>query len=213
MLEPVGAICRPYDSDCWNDDGHQFICFVDGRQPKIHEVWIFREDGGTPKVHPTVCVDVGAFFGDYFATTYLTPTWRRVPVFERKSINKSVEWIGVTSFVRNDGPPWILNLLAPYADWGYRGFITSQNLSIGSVGYFETVFINWNRPARVLPIYHRRIFENTRSAACCARDDLLMDNRMNRIQIPSTCRNPVRGRLVNRRHYALDDRWYFSIRQ
>ena len=41
---------------------------------------------------------------------------------------------------------------------------TSQNLSSVSGGYSDSISINWNRPARFLPIYHRRIFDNTRSA-------------------------------------------------
>ena len=39
-------------------------------------------------------------------------------MFGRKSINGSVEWLGVPSFLSNDGLPWTLNILAPYADWG-----------------------------------------------------------------------------------------------
>ena len=37
-----------------------------------------------------------------------------------KYINGSVEWIGVPDFLRNDGLPWTLNLLAPYDNWGYK---------------------------------------------------------------------------------------------
>ena len=177
MLEPVGAICRPSDYGCGEDDGPQFIRCVDRWQPKIHGVWIFGEVGVTPEVYLTERVDVSDFVGDYFATNYLTPIWRRVLMFVQKSINWSVEWLGVPSFLRNDGPPWTLNLLAPYADWGGRGSITSQNLSSGSRGYSGSVFINWNRPARVLPIYYRRIFEKTHSAARCACEDPLMENR------------------------------------
>ena len=40
-LDPVGSIFRPSDSGCGDDDRHQFICCVDDRQPKIHEVCIF----------------------------------------------------------------------------------------------------------------------------------------------------------------------------
>ena len=118
MLGLVGVIFRPSDSGCRDDDRPQFIRCVDGRQPKIHEVWIFGEDGVPPEVHPYARVDVGAFVGDYFATDYLTPTWRRVPMFVRKFINGSVKRLGVSSFLRNDGPPWNLNIRASYAYWG-----------------------------------------------------------------------------------------------
>ena len=35
---------------------------VDGRDPQIHEVWTFGDDGVTQEVHPTTRVDVGAGF-------------------------------------------------------------------------------------------------------------------------------------------------------
>ena len=103
--ELVRYIRRPSDSGCGDDDGPQFIRFVDRRQPKFHKVCIFGEDGVTLKVHPTARIDVGTFVGDYFATDDLNTTWRRVPMFSQKSINGSVKWIGIPSFLRNDGPP------------------------------------------------------------------------------------------------------------
>ena len=80
------------------------------------EVWTFSDDGITPEVHPTAIVDVGAFDGDFFATDYLTENGHRVPIFGRKSINGSFEWMGVPEFLRTDGTPWTANILAPYAD-------------------------------------------------------------------------------------------------
>ena len=152
-LEPVRALFRPSDSGCGYDDGLQFIHCVDKRQPEIHEVWTFGEDGVTPEVHLTARADVVAFVGDYFSTYSLAPTWRRVPMFGRKSINGSIEWLGVSVFLRNDGPPWTLNILAPYSDWGGRGSSTSQNLSTGYGGYSDSVSIDWDWPVRFLPIY------------------------------------------------------------
>ena len=209
MLEPVAAICRLSDSGREDDDGTQFICCVDEQQPESYEVWIFGEGGVTPEVHPTARVDVGVFVGDYFATNYITPTWRRVPMFGQKPINGIVEWLGVPSLLRNDGPSWTLNLLSPYADLGGRGSSTSKNLSSVSGGYSDSVFINWNWPARVLPIYHWRIFEITRSAARHSRNNILMENLMYRMQSLSTCCRPIRGLLFNQRDDTFDDRWDF----
>ena len=61
-------------------------------------------------------VDVGAGFVGEFSNNYLTTSWQRVPMFGRNSINGSVKWLGVIELLRNDGPPWNLNILAPYAD-------------------------------------------------------------------------------------------------
>ena len=134
-------------------------------------------------------------------------------MFVRKSINGSVKWIGIPSFLQNTGPPWTLNILDPYDDWGGRGSVTSKNLSSGSGRYYYSIFINCNRPARVLPIYHWRIFENTCSATCCACDDLLIDNHLYRMQRPSTCCKPIHNLLVDCRDDTLNDRLDLSVRQ
>ena len=115
-------------------DGPGFIRCVDGQQPQIHEVWFFGEEGVTPKVHPTARVDVGDFVGECY---YLTPTWRRIPMFVRNYINGSVEWLGVPNFLRNDDPPCTLNLLAPYANWGGRGSSTIPSWSSVSGGALQ----------------------------------------------------------------------------
>ena len=119
----------------------------------------------------------------------------------------------VPDFPRTNGPPWTANLMDTFSDWGRRVPSTSQNLSSGYGGYSDSVHTNWNQPARNLPIYHRRVFENTRSAGRRARDNLLRENRTYRMQIPSICRNLIHGRLVNRRDDTLDDRWDLSVRQ
>ena len=179
--EPFGAILQPSKYGSGDDAGLDFIRCVGGRQPKIHEFWTFGDDGTTPEVHPIARVAVGAFVGDYFATDRLTENGLRVPTFGRKLINGSSEWMGIPDFLRTDGPPWTANLLDPYADWGNGGTSTSQNLSSSSGGYSDSVHLNWNRPARYLTIFHRRVFKNTRSAGRRARGDLLRENRMYRM--------------------------------
>ena len=150
--EPVGDIRCFYDSGSEDEYGPKFIHCVDRIQPEIHEVWTFGEDGVTTKVHPTARVDVGTFVGDCFATNFLTLTWHSIPMLDSNYINGSVKWLVVPNFLMNNGPPWTLNLLAPYANWGDRGSSTSPNLGIGSGGYSDGVSVNWNCPACVLPI-------------------------------------------------------------
>ena len=60
--EPVVSVRHRSNSGSGGEDGQEFICCVNGRQPEIHEVWIFGEDGVTHEVHPTARVDVGAGF-------------------------------------------------------------------------------------------------------------------------------------------------------
>ena len=204
--ELVGAIHWTSDSGSGDDEVPEFIYCVDGRQLEIHEVCTFEEDGVTRKVHPNARVDVAAFIGECFATNYLAPTWRRIHMFGRNSINGRVKWPGVPNSLKNYEPPWNLNLLAPCANWGDRGSSTSPNWVSGSGENPDGVFISCNQPACVLPVCHQRIFENTRSAVRCAHENLLMENRTYLMQSPSTFRNPIRGHLVNRRDDALDYR-------
>ena len=196
---------RRANSGSGDKDGIGFIRCVDGQQPQIDEVWTFGEDSVTSEVHLTARVDVGSGFVGEFATDYLTPNWRRVPMFGRNSINESVEWIGVPDFLSKYGPSSTLNLLDPYDSWGDRGSSTNPNWGSSSGGHSDVVSILWNRPARVLSVYHRRIFENTRSAARCACDDILMEKRTYRIQSPSTCCNPIHNRFITRG----DDCWNY----
>ena len=87
-------------------------------------------------------------------------------MFGRNFINGSVKWLGVPDFQMNDGPPWTLNILAPYANWWDRGSSTSPNWGSGSGGNLGGVYILLNQPACILPVYHRRIVEKNLSAVC-----------------------------------------------
>ena len=70
---------------------------MDGREPQIHEVWTFGEDGVTREVHPTARVDVGAGFVREFSTNYLTESCRRFPMFGRKLMEVPNGWAFLTS--------------------------------------------------------------------------------------------------------------------
>ena len=79
--DPVGSMRCRANSGNEGEGGPDLIRCVDGRQPEIHEVWTFREDGVTREVHPTARVDVGAGFVGNFSNNYLTPSWRRIFMF------------------------------------------------------------------------------------------------------------------------------------
>ena len=114
-------------------------------------------------------------------------------MFGINSINGSVQWLGVPDFLRTNGPAWTANLLAPHTSWGDRGSSTNKNRGSQSEGHSDSVSIPWNRPTRVYPIYHCRIFEHTRSAARRVRDDLIRANPLVRMKSPNTFRNPIRN--------------------
>ena len=142
--DPVVSMSLPANYGSGGKGVPKFICSVDVPHHKIHEFWTYREDGVTCKVHPTARVDFSARFVGKFAMDYLTSTWRRVPMFGRNYITGSVEWIGITNFLKYDGPPWNLNLLSPYYIWGYRGSSTSPNWGSGSGGNSGSTSIPWN---------------------------------------------------------------------
>ena len=70
--KPVGVIRQPSNSGSGADDRLEFIRCVGGREPQIHELWTFAEDGITCKVHPFARAEVGDFYGDCFHTYYMT---------------------------------------------------------------------------------------------------------------------------------------------
>ena len=111
--KPVGVIRQPLKYDNGADDRLEFICCVGGREPQIHEFWIFAEDGIIREVHPFALIDVGNFSGDCFRTAYATEIGRRVSIYGRKSINGSVEWLGVPIPSCGTGVTWTENILVP----------------------------------------------------------------------------------------------------
>ena len=52
---------------------------MDGREPQIHEVWNFGEDGVSREVQLTAQVDVGSGLFGEFANNYLNETLCRSP--------------------------------------------------------------------------------------------------------------------------------------
>ena len=172
IYDPVGAIRQPFNYGSGDDDGLEFIRFVGGKQPEIHEVWTFGDDRITPKVHLFARVDVGAFIGDCFGTNYLDEHGRRVTMYGRKLINRSVEWLSVPTFFRNDVPPWDDNILCPSPCWQVGG--THEILALGGQhgGLYGGVDVPWSEavPARVA--YLPQSPENARATARCVRDNL-----------------------------------------
>ena len=116
--EPVRVIYHPFLSGNRGKDGIDFFCCVDGREPQIHELWSFAEDGITREVHPFACVNIGDLSGDCFQTYYMTEEDRRVTIFGQRPINASVKWLGTpVPFYDITGVPWIDNILVPELCW------------------------------------------------------------------------------------------------
>ena len=62
-------------------------------------------------------------------------------MFRRKLINGSFEWMGITYFMRADGPPWTVNILALM--WiGGAEFPVPVRTCVVNLGDTQTVFIS-----------------------------------------------------------------------
>ena len=84
LLAPVQDTCCNSDSGCGGADRSKFVCCVDRRNPKFHEVWIWGDDEITPKVHPTARIDVDPWITHDFATNYFTETGYKTAIFVKK---------------------------------------------------------------------------------------------------------------------------------
>ena len=76
----------PPESGCGNADRSKFIRCIEGRDPKVHRVWIWGDDVITTKVYPTAQDDVNPWITRDFATNYFTETGSRTAIFVKKSL-------------------------------------------------------------------------------------------------------------------------------
>ena len=65
---PFRATCWPSDSCCGGADRSKFVRCVDRRDPEVHEVWIWGDDGITPEVHLTAQIDIEPWITRDFST-------------------------------------------------------------------------------------------------------------------------------------------------
>ena len=118
ICDPVGAIRQPFRSGSGGEDGVEFIRCVGRREPQIHKLLIFAEDGITRKVYPFTRIDVGNFSGVCFKTDYSTEVGSRVAIYGQRYINGRFKWLDVPAPFCDAGMAWTDNLLVPEARWG-----------------------------------------------------------------------------------------------
>ena len=84
-----------------------------GESPKSQNFGRFSKDVITHEVHPFARIDVSDFYGDFFQTDYSTEVGRRVALKGQRSINGSVEWLGIPAPFCDTGVAWTDNILVP----------------------------------------------------------------------------------------------------
>ena len=67
----MGSIRSPSDPGSSSTETTAFIQCVDGKEPKIHELWCLGLDNISHKVHPTAQVEVTSGTIGKFVTNYL----------------------------------------------------------------------------------------------------------------------------------------------
>ena len=180
--EPVGVIQPIFRSSSRANDRLEFIRCVGGRQPQIHELWSFVEDGITREVHPFARIDVGNFSRDCFHTNYATEIGRRVFSYGRKSINGSIKWLGVPAPSCGTGVAWNGNILVPNPHWGDGHSYESWALSTRYRPRFGGRSVPWRGTVPFYPDYITSSPENARARVGRIRDVCLWENRLARAQ-------------------------------
>ena len=153
-----------------------------GREPQIHKLWSFAEEGVTREVHPFARIGVGDFIGDCFQTAYATEIGRRVFIYGRKSINGSVEWIVVPDLSCNTGVAWTKNILVPNLCWGDRRSCKRWASATHCRPHFGGRSVPWHGVVPFRSNYVPSSPENARARIRRVLDNHLRENRLERAQ-------------------------------
>ena len=146
------------EGDVW------FTRCIEGRKPKIYELWTFADDG-IREVHPYARVQISDdFIGETFHTHFFNARSFQITFLCRRSVNGSVQW---------------LNFPQPFGETGIATAAWTENIYVNLWGINPTripdVLINQGATFPNVPI-------NLHTVACCARDDILRYNRVERRQ-------------------------------
>ena len=74
-------------------------------------------------------------------------------MFVQKSISGNVKWLGVPSFLQNDGPPWADNILCPSPRWVFGGTVENWALESQPGSRYGGVDIPWRGAVSACPDY------------------------------------------------------------
>ena len=182
LRKPAGVIRQPSISGSGDEDGLDFIRCVGGREPQIHELRSFAKDRITREVHPFARIDIGDFSGDCFHTAYATEIGRRVFIYVRKSINGSVERLGVPAPSCGTGVAWTENFFVPNSRWGDGRGYERWASATRSRPRFGGRSVPWRGAVLFRPNYVPSSPENACARARRVHDVRLRERRLARAQ-------------------------------
>ena len=91
----MGTTRRPSYSGSGGTEANDFIQWINGREPHIHELWCLGLDGIIRKFHPTARVELPAGTVREFVTNYLAENGRQIKIIWQISVNKIVQFLGL----------------------------------------------------------------------------------------------------------------------
>ena len=107
LLARVQASCWPSESGCGSVDQSKFVRCVDGRDPEVHEFWIWGDDGIIPKLHLTAWVDIKYWVTCDFATNNFTENGSSTVILSKNSL---MEVLGFWALLIHWGPAGLTGL-------------------------------------------------------------------------------------------------------
>ena len=107
----MGTIRKPSDSGSGGTEATDFIQWVDGREPQIHELWCLGLDRIIRGVHPSAGVEVATRTIGESVTNYLAENGRRIKIFRQLSVNDSVQNLGFPDQAQGSVFPFICHLM------------------------------------------------------------------------------------------------------
>ena len=84
------------------------------RETQIHKLWCLGLEDITCKLHPTSRVEIGAVPVGEFINDYLAENGRRILIIRQKSINGSVQFLGIPDFIRGGGFSFFFRLASSH---------------------------------------------------------------------------------------------------
>ena len=98
------------------------------------------------------------------------------------SINGIVKWLGVPSFLQNDGPPWADNILWTSLRWGVGGTVENWDLESQHGRLYGSVDVLWHGAVPARPAFLPRIPENASATVRRVLENIFCEHRMVRTQ-------------------------------
>ena len=153
---------------------------------------------------PLQKMDVGAFSRDCFQTIYSAENGCRVSIYDQKSINGTVEWLGTPAPFCDTGVAWPENILVPGPRWGDGGNYKTWDLQTQYGVRFGGRSVPWRGAVPFCAAFLPRSLVNTRAITRRVQDICLRENRLALVQTILHTHHTGGDEWVNQSDHDLD---------